>query len=225
MPPTLSSLFDPGALGIVVAGTVLATVARCGWREFGAALRAAGGLVRRGFVAEANRKALARAIAAIQRDGHHRASPALPPDRTLGLMLETYLRHGRLEPLGAIRRAERALDEARRVGAAQVFVWAGELAPVFGLVGTLYGLSQLGGVSAGGNPTATIMSAVSTAVLTSLYGALIAHLLCFPLASAIERRGLADEQDREALAEWFAAQIGAGDAVAQAKRVHLRGVA
>ena len=225
MPSTLSSLFDPGALGIVVAGTVLATVARCGWHEFGAALRAAGGLVRRGFPAEANRKALALAIAAIQRDGHHRANPALPPDRTLGLMLETYLRHGRIEPLGAIRRAERALDEARRVGAAQVFVWAGELAPVFGLVGTLYGLTQLSGGGGAGDATATIMTAVSTAVLTSLYGALIAHLLCFPLASAIERRGLADEQDREALAEWFAAQIGEADAVAQARRAHLRGVA
>jgi chemotaxis protein MotA len=225
MPPTFASLFDPGALGIVVAGTVLATVARCGWREFGAALRAAGGLVRRGFPAEANRKSLALAIAAIQRDGSHRASPALPPDRTLGLMLETYLRHGKLETLSAIRRAERALDEARRVGAAQVFVWAGELAPVFGLVGTLYGLTRLGSVSEGGDPTATIMAAVSTAVLTSLYGALIAHLVCFPLASAIERRGLADEQDREALAEWFAAKIGEADAVAQARRVHLRGVA
>jgi chemotaxis protein MotA len=225
MPPTFSTLFDPGALGIVVAGTVLATVARCGWREFGAALRAAAGLMRRGFLPEANRKALALAIAAIKRDGQHRASPALPPDRTLGLMLETYLRHGRLEALGAIRRAERALDEARRVSAAQVFVWAGELAPVFGLVGTLYGLTQLGSVSAAGDPTATIMAAVSTAVLTSLYGALIAHLVCFPVASAIERRGLADEQDREALAEWFAGQIGETDAAVQARRAHLRGVA
>lgn len=225
MPPTFSTLFDPGALGIVMAGTVLATVARCGWREFGAALREATGLVRRGFLPDANRKALAHAIAAIQRDGQHRASPALPPDRALGLMLETYLRHGRIDALSSIRRAERALDEARRVSAAQVFVWAGELAPVFGLVGTLYGLTQLGSISASSDPTATIMTAVSTAVLTSLYGALIAHLLCFPLASAIERRGLADEQEREALAEWFAMQIGETDAAAQARRSHLRGVA
>ena len=224
MPPAFDNLFDPGALGIVVAGTVLATVARCGWRDFGAALKAAGGLTRRGFQRETNRKALALAVQAIQRDGHHRASPDLPPDRALGLMLETYLRHGAPAMLGAIRRAERALDEARRVSAAQVFVWSGELAPVFGLIGTLYGLTQLTPAE-GSAAAATIMGAVSTAVLTSLYGALIAHLVCHPLASAIERRGLADEQEREALAEWFAGQIDQIDSAAQARRAHLRGVA
>ncbi len=224
MPPTNLSLFDPGSLAIVIAGTVLATVARCGWRDFGAALRAASGLGRRGFHREANRKALALAVTAIQRDGAHRADPALPPDRALGMMLETYLRRGTPDALGSMRRAERALDEARRVSAAQVFSWAGELAPVFGLIGTLYGLTQLAPVE-GANASATIMGAVSTAVLTSLYGALIAHLVCFPLASAIERRGLEEEQEREALADWFAAQIGQADAAAQARRAHLRGVA
>lgn len=224
MPSSMSSLFDPGALAIVVAGTVLATVARCGWNDFGAALRAAGALARRGFQVEANRKALALAIAAIQREGRHRADPALPPDRALGLMVETWLRHGALDALGNIRRAERALDEARRVSAAQVFVWAGELAPVFGLIGTLYGLTQLAPAD-GADSTALIMTAVSTAVLTSLYGALIAHLLCYPLASAIERRGLAEEQEREALAEWFVAQIELGDGGPSARRPHLRGVA
>lgn len=225
MPHALSSLFDPGALAIVVAGTVLATVARCGWRDFGAALRSAGSLLRGGFAPEANRKALALAVGAIRRDGVRRADPALPPDRALGLMLETYLRHGASEALGPIRRAERALDEARRVGAAQVFGWAGELAPVFGLIGTLYGLTQLAPSGEGAQATAVIMTAVSTAVLTSLYGALIAHLVCFPLASAIERRGLAEEQEREALAEWFVAQIDGTEAAAQARRAHLRGVA
>lgn len=224
MPPATSSLFDPGALAIVLAGTVLATVARCGWRDFGAALRAAGGLLRSGFAAEANRKALALAVGAIQREGHRRADPALPPDRALGLLLETYLRHGSFEGLGAVRRAERALDEARRVGAAQVFGWAGELAPVFGLIGTLYGLAQLAPVE-GASATATIMGTVSTAVLTSLYGALIAHLVCHPLASAIERRGLADEHEREALADWFITQIGGAEAAAQARRAQIRGVA
>lgn len=224
MPPQMSSLFDPASLAIVVAGTILATVARCGWREFGAALREAWGLVHRRFRRETNRKALALAITAIRRDGHHRADPALPPDRTLGLMLETYLRHGSIEAIANMRRAERALDEARRFCAAQVFVWAGELAPVFGLIGTLYGLTQLAPIE-GAAASATIMAAVSTAVLTSLYGALIAHLVCHPLASAIERRGLADEDDRDVLAEWFVAQIGEAEAADRTRRAHLRGVA
>ncbi|MBU7579869.1 MAG: MotA/TolQ/ExbB proton channel family protein [Porphyrobacter sp.] len=225
MPPTMSSLLDPGALAVVVAGTVLAPLARCGWRDFGAALRHAAGLMHGGFAVEANRKALALALGAIGRDGPRRADPGLPPDRTLALMLDAYLRHGTIDALAGIRRAERALDEARRIGAAQVFSWAGDLAPVFGLIGTLYGLTQLVPTGEAVNATAAIMGAVSTAVLTSLYGALLAHLVCFPLASAIERRGLAEEHEREALAEWFITQIGGAEAAARERRAHLRGVA
>jgi chemotaxis protein MotA len=224
MTSAYSSLLDPAALGIVAAGTALGTMARCGVTEFSAALRAAGGLVRRGFAREANRKALALAVTAIRKDGHLRANPALPPDRALAAMVETYLRHGRIDALGTIRRSERAQEEARRVGAAQVFGCAGELAPVFGLIGTLYGLAGLApGQDAAA--VATIMGAVSTAVLTSLYGALIAHLVCFPLASAIERRSCADERHREMLADWFAAQIGLVDTDTRSRYAHLRGVA
>jgi chemotaxis protein MotA len=224
MPTTASSLFDPGALTIVLSGTVLACAARCGWRDFGAALREAGALIKPAFDEEANRKALARALSAIQRDGSHRADPDLPPDRALGLMLETYLRHGSLDAMGRTRRAERALDEARRVSAAQVFAWAGELAPVFGLIGTLYGFTQLAPASGAAAISAT-MAAIATAVLSTLYGALIAHLLCHPLAGAIERRGLAREQSREELAEWFTQQLAAPPPPLRDGRSHLRGVA
>lgn len=224
MPDTMTSLFDPGALAIVVVGTIFACAVRCGWRDFGAALRQAGGLVRRGFNPKANRKALARALTAIQRDGTHRADPLLPPDRALGMMLETYLRHGTLETLHNARRAQRALDEARRISAAQVFVWAGELAPVFGLIGTLFAFTQLAPM-VGEDTVRLTMSAIATAVLSTLYGALLAHLLCYPLASAIERRGLDEEREREALADWFVEQVGKGAAAAQERRAHLRGVA
>ena len=224
MSPTLSALLDPGALAIVVAGTVIATVARSGWRDFGAALGAAGGLVRRGFQPEANRRALAQAVTAIQRDGQRRADPALPPDPALAGMLESYLRHGTLEAMIQTRRSERELAEARRANAAQVFGCSGELAPVFGLIGTLYGFTQLT-PNADAASTVTIMAAISTAVLTSLYGALIAHLVCYPAASAIERRGNAEEREREALAEWFMAQIDRAGPGTQGHRTHLRGVA
>lgn len=224
MPNNLTSLIDPGAFAIVLAGTVLACVARSGWREFGAALRQAGGLLRHQFDADGNRKALALAVSSIQREGPHRADPALPPDRALGMMLETFLRHGSLETLHAARRAQRALDEARRISAAQVFGSAGELAPVFGLIGTLYGLTQLAPGNAA-SPGTAIMAAVSTAVLTSLYGALLAHLLCYPLAGAIERRGLEEERAREALAEWLVEQLARTAMAAQERRAHIRGVA
>jgi chemotaxis protein MotA len=178
MPDTITSLLDPAAFAIVLAGTVLACAARCGWHAFGAALRAATRLLRRGLDSEANRRALALAITAIAREGAHRADPALPPDHALGLMLETFLRYGTVESLGDARSAQRVRHQARHAEAAQVFAWAGELAPVFGMIGTLYGLTQLAPVEAA-SPSLAIMGAVSTAVLTSLYGALLAHRVCF----------------------------------------------
>lgn len=221
MLPTMSSLFDPAALAIVVTGTLIATLARCGLGDFREALGAATSLVRGGFKPEANRKALAQAASAIQRDGPRRADPALPPDPALATLIASYLRHGALDTLPGLRRADRAIEEARRYAAVQVFTCAGELAPVFGLIGTLYGFTQLTPDPAA-TTTVTIMSAVSTAVLTSLYGALTAHLVCFPLASAVERRGFAEESAREALADWFIAQAGGADAAARERRAHLR---
>jgi chemotaxis protein MotA len=224
MPGMMISLFDPSALAVVVAGTVLATAVRCGWREFGVALRIVGGFAGPAFDHDANRRALALALAMIGRDGAFRADPALPPDAALGKMLSNYLRHGSIAALENAHEAEHAQAETQRISAAQVFACAGELAPVFGLIGTLFGLAQLapGGAA---SPAVTIMGAVSTAVLTSLYGALLAHLVCFPLAGAIERRGLREESQRAALADWFARQLGRQSAHADERRKHLRGVA
>jgi chemotaxis protein MotA len=224
MPDSITTLLDPGALIVVVAGTMFACAVRCGWREFAAALLAAVSLMRRSFDHDANRRALALALAMIQRDGTYRADPALPPDRALGAMLASFLRQGAIAALDDARQAQNEQHDAKRIGAAQVFVCAGELAPVFGLIGTLYGLTQLAPGDAAGS-AATIMGAVSTAVLTTLYGALLAHLVCLPLASAIERRGLAEQRARENLAEWFADQIGRLSAHAHERRTHLRGVA
>jgi chemotaxis protein MotA len=224
MPDMMMSLFDPGALAVVAVGTLLATAVRCGWRAFGAALRSAAAIGRRGFDQDANRRALALALAMIQRDGAFRADPVLPPDPALGAMLESFLRQGTIAALDKTRDMHCAQEAARRANAAQVFACAGELAPVFGLIGTLFGLAQLAPGGAAGS-TATIMAAVSTAVLTSLYGALLAHLVCFPLAGAIERRGLRTESERTALAEWFIDQLGRLAAHAHERRPHLRGVA
>jgi chemotaxis protein MotA len=224
MPDMMMSLFDPGALAVVVVGTLLATAVRCGWRAFGAALRTAAALGRPAFDKDANRRALAVALAMIQRDGAFRADPALPPDPALGAMLESFLRQGTIAALDKARDLQCGQQAARRTSAAQVFACAGELAPVFGLIGTLFGLAQLAPGGTAGS-TATIMGAVSSAVLTSLYGALMAHLLCFPLAGAIERRGLAVEAARASLVDWFVEQIGRLSAHAHERRTHLRGVA
>lgn len=223
MPDFDSSLLDPGAFAIVVAGTLAACAVRSGWRDFAAALLGASQLLRPGFAAEANRQVLAKAIAGIERHGPYRANVSLPPDHALAQMLEACLRHNSVRAAHEARIAAQAITDAHCTAAVRVFALAGELAPVFGLVGTLIGFTQLTPPS-GGEPIGSAMAAIATAVLSTLYGALLAHFVCFPLASAIERRGAEAGLQREALGAWFAEQVEPSLAPQDARNL-LRGVA
>ncbi len=64
-----------------------------------------------------------------------------------------------------------------------VFRAIGEAAPAFGMIGTLVGLIQM---LANLNDPSTIGPAMSIALLTTLYGALIANLFALPMADKIE---------------------------------------
>lgn len=206
MPATTLSLIDISALVIVLAGTLVATIARCGFGDLGAAMRALAGLGQKGFDEVANRAALAKGAPEIRQRGHLSADPAPPPDASLAKLVDTYQLTGSIDAVHTLARADRATREVARVRAVRVFDYAGELAPVFGLVGTLFAITQL---SAAGldNAADVMMAAVANAVLSSLYGVLTAHLLCVPLAGAIERRGQREEEARARLIEWFDDQV------------------
>lgn len=61
---------------------------------------------------------------------------------------------------------------------------AAEVSPAMGLIGTLVGLVQMLGNL---NNPATIGPAMALALLTTFYGAMLAHMLFMPLASRAER--------------------------------------
>ncbi|MHA7820939.1 MAG: MotA/TolQ/ExbB proton channel family protein [Erythrobacter sp.] len=214
-------LFDVDALTIVLAGTLLATFARCGWRESGAAVRAAVRLVSSPFDAGSNRAALARTAQAINERGFLRAETPPPPDRALAGLIDKVLAAGSAKSLQSTARAQRALRDTARFEAQRVFESAGELAPVFGLVGTLFSITQL--VPTAGLSTAeTAMASVASAVLSSLYGVLLAHFAYLPLARAIERQGQHEERERAAALEWF---VNALTGTYHGRQTTLRGVA
>lgn len=205
-PGGFAGMLDPGALAIVVAGTLVATAARCGWRDCRAALAALPRMGGSRFDEGANRTAIARTLRAVEAHGFRAADVPLPPDPSLAKLVDAYLSTGSADALHSARRAGRASREVARMQAVRTFEYAGELAPVFGLVGTLYAISGLAD-TLGGSPVETVMAGIATAVLSSLYGVLTAHLVCVPIARAIERRGMREESAREALVEWFAAHL------------------
>lgn len=199
-------LFDPGAMVVVVAGTLIATAARAGRRDLKAAGRALAQLVTPRFNADRNRQALARAAMAIRERGALCAETAVPPDPAFARLVEAVVLTGTTHSLQALARSHRTNREIARLEAQRVFEYAGELAPVFGLVGTLFAITQLAPVAAA-TVAETTMAAVATAVLSSLYGVLSAHLFYLPLARVIERRGEREEEARDALVTWFESEL------------------
>ncbi|MEO0418728.1 MAG: MotA/TolQ/ExbB proton channel family protein [Pseudomonadota bacterium] len=201
-----SNLFDPVALGLVLTGTLLATAARAGLRDLGLAMRSALNLSQGRFDKHANRTAMARWARAVRQRGTLGAEERMPPDDDLARALMALIRTGSLNAMHSAHeetRTHRFRDQGR---AARVFEQAGELAPVFGLVGTLFSMTQLA-PTVGVHANAATLGAIATAVLSSLYGVLTAHFVCLPVAHAIARRTQEDDEAREDLVDWLANDI------------------
>ncbi|WP_119459826.1 MotA/TolQ/ExbB proton channel family protein [Rhodospirillaceae bacterium SYSU D60014] len=89
-----------------------------------------------------------------------------------------------VEEIERVMTYEMQATMARQAKSAGVLHRAAEIAPAMGLIGTLVGLVQmLGGL----DDPATIGPSMSVALLTTLYGALLANMVFAPLASKLER--------------------------------------
>jgi chemotaxis protein MotA len=200
----LTHLLDGQSAAIVVGGTLLGTVLRCGWQDSRAALGAIGGLLRPGFDADAMRADLAHEVALIRRDGVIRASPRKLRDREFDNATAALVRTRSLDGLVEQHEISRRARLRRATAAARTLAQGADLAPVFGLAGTLVALSQLKlEALVHGN----FIGAIATSVLTTLYGLLLAHIVMAPLGRAVERASAREEEARAHVMTWLAQQV------------------
>ncbi len=73
---------------------------------------------------------------------------------------------------------------ARHVSGVQIFKKSGEVAPAMGLIGTLIGLVQMLGNL---DDPSKIGPAMAVALLTTMYGAILANMVFSPMAGKLER--------------------------------------
>lgn len=85
------------------------------------------------------------------------------------------------------------IDERHKMGK-KIIDALGAAAPAFGMVGTLIGLVQM--LRSLDDPS-QIGGGMATALLTTLYGALMANLFCIPLAGKLEARNKDEIMVRE----------------------------
>jgi chemotaxis protein MotA len=79
-----------------------------------------------------------------------------------------------------------------------VFRGMGSSAPAFGMIGTLIGLVQM--LASMSDPS-SIGPAMAIALLTTLYGALLANLVCLPIADKLALRSQQEQENRRIVRE------------------------
>ncbi len=79
-----------------------------------------------------------------------------------------------------------------------VFAGMGDAAPAFGMIGTLVGLVQM---LASMDDPASIGPSMAVALLTTLYGAIIANLIMLPIADKLSLRSQEEERNRNLIIE------------------------
>lgn len=200
----LQSLFDGPSALIVVGGTLLGTALRCGPGEVHVTLAALAGVLGRRFSATRARADLAAQVNDIRRDGLLRAHPRPSGDIAIDEATNALISRRSVAALIERHEAHKARRAAQSDIAVGTLAQAAELAPVFGLVGTLVSLSQL---PAGGIARGALTGTISMAVLTTLYGLLFANLIFAPLARLVERIAAAEEAQRQELLAWLTVQV------------------
>ncbi|OYW44834.1 MAG: hypothetical protein B7Z33_10530 [Sphingomonadales bacterium 12-68-11] len=104
---------------------------------------------------------------------------------------------------GLLRAEPRHFGDRSRVAVA-TFIQAADLAPVFGLAGTLIALSQM---PTNPGPGVLLSHSIPMAIVCTFYGLVTAHLLFAPLARFIERHAAREEAERQKLVDWLAAEV------------------
>jgi chemotaxis protein MotA len=187
---SLLSFFDLPAAVIVVGATAVAVLISTPWRD----LREAAAAIARVIAPRREEAplAVARTLIELARQARHHgvlvlqrraADPALPPylRRGIGFAVDGSPED---EVDTLLRLEAHAAAERDRLPAA-VVRRAADYAPAMGLIGTLIGLVQMLGRL---NDPASIGPSLAVALLTTFYGAVLAHVVLSPLAAKLDRR-------------------------------------
>ncbi len=116
--------------------------------------------------------------------------------------------------------SEMELTIQRHAEGSKIFRGIGDSAPAFGMIGTLVGLVQM--LSSMEDPK-TIGPAMAIALLTTLYGALIANLIALPIADKLESKTDTERRTRSLIID-SVVEIQAGQnprVLAQLLQVYL----
>ncbi|WMJ24241.1 motility protein A [Paludicola sp. MB14-C6] len=119
-----------------------------------------------------------------------------------------------IDPAKAKQMLENELDclDSRHLSGVKIYEKASSLAPAFGMIGTLIGLiNMLAGLDMdSANGAKNLTSGMAVALITTLYGSMLANMLLTPMANKLRVRHAEEMLCREIIVEGVLA-IQAGD--------------
>jgi len=191
---SVGAFFDLPSLGVVVGGTLAATLVNTGLGPLVGAVRVGvqAFRTRRRSPRETINQVIVLAARA-RKEGLVALEHAVIDDRFLARGIRLGVDGLGADSIRAILEEElRSRTQLQRSGHA-IFRFMGTTAPGMGMVGTLLGLVQM--LESLDDP-ATIGPSMALALITTLYGAILAFLLCLPLAAKLEHRARLESVER-----------------------------
>lgn len=201
-PAALGPFLDPVALGIVGGGTLLAMLLRTPLADLGRGFAALGVLLRRRYSADAELAQIAALGRIARRHGLIALDRSIIKDRDIAAAVAAAVDGATPAEIEALLRHAHVARIERHRAAADLWTGAAEAAPAMGMIGTLAGLVRM--FTAMTDPAA-IGGAMAIALLSTLYGAVLANLVAMPIAVRLRRRARDEAQERARLIEPLAA--------------------
>lgn len=195
--PGIGPFLDPLALAIVLGGTAVAVALRTPLGDLARALAALRTLGRRRFAVEPLLAQVAALGRIAQRHGVIALDRSVIADPDVAAAVASIVDGASPDQVAALLEQSRLARFERHRAAAETWTAAADIAPAMGMIGTLIGLVQM---FAAMRDPATIGAAMAVALLTTLYGAVVACLVATPIASRLKRQARHEAQERARLA-------------------------
>lgn len=193
---TLAPFIDAIALGIVVGGTALALVLRTPVGEVGRAIAALRTLGRRRFDAGPLMMQVDALSRIAGRHGIMTLDRSVIADPDVAAAVADIVDGREADAVAATLAEARDRRAERHRSAADFWASAAEIAPAMGMIGTLVGLVHM---FLRMQDPATIGGAMAIALLTTLYGAVLASLIAMPIAARLRRNARTEYIERARL--------------------------
>ena len=197
LPPALiaqtAPFLDPLALAIVVGGTMLAVLLRSPIGDVARALSALRVLGRRRFRGDALVNQIEALSRIARRSGVLALDRSVIRDTDVSKAIAAIVDRGSAADITSLMAYQRDARAERHLAAINVWTGVAEAAPAMGMIGTLVGLVRMFTTM---NDPRAIGAAMAIALLTTLYGALIASLVAVPIASRFRLLASAEASER-----------------------------